>query len=118
MQPVLFEDLDHSWTCGDPKQLSEGKVWSIGPAWKKPDKTFKLATAQQAADFSPLAADKWSKRIKTQAKAIRMKRSQRAEKLAGEAPVKMIMPLLFIVGAIMLTLFGAIIIRAARGELF
>lgn len=72
MQPVLFEDLDHSWTCGDPKQLSEGKVWSIGPAWKKPDKTFKLATAQQAADFSPLAADKWSKRIKTQAKAIRI----------------------------------------------
>ena len=47
-----------------------------------------------------------------------MKRSQRAEKLAGEAPVKMIMPLLFIVGAILLTLFGAIIIRAARGELF
>jgi tight adherence protein C len=56
--------------------------------------------------------------LKVQAKAIRMKRSQRAEKLAGEAPVKMIMPLLFIVGAIMLTLFGAIIIRAARGELF
>ena len=56
--------------------------------------------------------------LKVQAKAIRMKRSQRAEKLAGEAPVKMIIPLLFIVGAIMLTLFGAIIIKAARGELF
>ena len=56
--------------------------------------------------------------LKVQAKAIRMKRSQRAERLAGEAPVKMIMPLLFIVAAIMLTLFGAIIIRAARGELF
>ena len=56
--------------------------------------------------------------LKVQAKAIRMKRSQRAEKLAGEAPVKMIMPLLFIVGAIMLTLFGATIIKAARGELF
>jgi tight adherence protein C len=35
-----------------------------------------------------------------------------------EAPVKMIMPLLFIVGAVMLTLFGAIIIKAVKGELF
>jgi tight adherence protein C len=56
--------------------------------------------------------------LRIQAEAIRMKRSQRAEKLAGEAPVKMIMPLLFIVGAVLLTLFGAIIIRAVRGELF
>lgn len=56
--------------------------------------------------------------LRIQAGAIRLKRSQRAEKLAGEAPVKMIMPLLFIVGAVMLTLFGAIIIRAVRGELF
>jgi len=56
--------------------------------------------------------------LRIQAGAIRLKRSQRAEKLAGEAPVKMIMPLLFIVGAVMLTLFGAIIIKAVRGELF
>jgi len=56
--------------------------------------------------------------LRIQAGAIRLKRSQRAEKLAGEAPVKMIMPLLFIVGSVMLTLFGAIIIRAVRGELF
>lgn len=56
--------------------------------------------------------------LRIQAAAIRMKRSQRAEKLAGEAPVKMIMPLLFIVGAVMLTLFGAIIIKAVKGELF
>ena len=56
--------------------------------------------------------------LRIQAAAIRLKRSQRAEKLAGEAPVKMIMPLLFIVSAVMLTLFGAIIIRAIRGELF
>ncbi len=56
--------------------------------------------------------------LRIQAGAIRLKRSQRAEKLAGEAPVKMIMPLLFIVGAVMLTLFGSIIIRAVRGELF
>jgi tight adherence protein C len=56
--------------------------------------------------------------LRIQAAAIRLKRSQRAEKLAGEAPVKMIMPLLFIVGAVMLTLFGAIIIRAIKGELF
>jgi tight adherence protein C len=56
--------------------------------------------------------------LRIQAGAIRLKRSQRAEKLAGEAPVKMIMPLLFIVGAVMLTLFGSILIRAIRGELF
>jgi tight adherence protein C len=56
--------------------------------------------------------------LRIQAGAIRLKRSQRAEKLAGEAPVKLIMPLLFIVGAVMLTLFGAIIIKAVRGELF
>ena len=56
--------------------------------------------------------------LRIQAGSIRLKRSQRAEKLAGEAPVKMIMPLLFIVGAVMLTLFGAIVIKAVRGELF
>jgi tight adherence protein C len=56
--------------------------------------------------------------LRIQAQAIRLKRSQRAEKLAGEAPVKMIMPLLFIVGAVLLTLFGGIIVRAAKGELF
>ena len=56
--------------------------------------------------------------LRIQAGAIRLKRSQRAEKLAGEAPVKLILPLLFIVGSVMLTLFGAIIIKAIRGELF
>jgi len=56
--------------------------------------------------------------LRIQAGAIRLKRSQRAEKLAGEAPVKLIMPLLFIVASVMLTLFGAIIVKAMRGELF
>ncbi len=56
--------------------------------------------------------------LRIQAGAIRLKRSQRAEKLAGEAPVKMIVPLLFIVGAVLLTLFGSILIRSIRGELF
>lgn len=56
--------------------------------------------------------------LRIQAGSIRLKRSQRAEKLAGEAPVKMIMPLLFIVGAVMLTLFGSIVIRGIKGELF
>lgn len=72
MQPVLFEDLDHSWTCGDPKQIKEPKVWSQGPAWKKPDAKFTLATSKHAAEFSPLAADKWSTSAKTQAKALRV----------------------------------------------
>lgn len=56
--------------------------------------------------------------LRVQAAAIRLKRSQRAEKLAGEAPVKMIVPLLFIVAAVFLTLFGAILIKAVRGQLF
>ncbi len=72
MQPVLFEDLDHSWTCGDPKQLKGPNIWSQGPAWKKPDAKFVLATAKQAAELSPLAADKWSKTSKTNAKALRV----------------------------------------------
>jgi alpha-mannosidase len=72
MQPVLFEDLDHSWTCGDPKQMDKPNSGPMGPAWKKPDQFFKLATVKQAAEFSPLAADKWSKSGKTQAQPIRL----------------------------------------------
>ena len=56
--------------------------------------------------------------LRIQSQSIRLKRSQRAEKMAGEAPVKMIAPLMFIVAAVFLTLFGAMIVRGARGELF
>ncbi len=70
--PALFEDLDHSWTCGDPKQLSKTTIWSQGPAWEKPDKLFALATPQEVADLSPLACDKWGYTGKTHAKPVRV----------------------------------------------
>lgn len=89
MQPVLFEDLDHSWSCGDPKQLTEPKVAPMGPAWDKPDEYFTLACDQQAADFSPLAADKWSKSSKTQAQAIR---------IIEDGPIQTIVEVLFVCG--------------------
>lgn len=55
--------------------------------------------------------------LKVQAQVLRLKRSQRAEKLANEAPVKLMFPLLFIFTSIFLVLFGNIIIKAIRGEL-
>jgi alpha-mannosidase len=70
--PALFEDLDHSWTCGDPKRLKDAALWSQGPVWEKPDRFFALATSQQTADLSPLACDKWGKVGKTNAKPIRV----------------------------------------------
>ncbi len=61
-RPVLFNDLDHSWTCGDPDQIDNIEprgVWSQAPAWTKPAARFRLATAKEAAEISPLATDKW-----------------------------------------------------------
>lgn len=72
MQPVVFEDLDHSWTCGDPTQLKNSNVWSNAPVWKKPSEKFKLATIKQAQALSPLASDKWGTSKNTHAKPIRI----------------------------------------------
>lgn len=55
--------------------------------------------------------------LRVQAMAVRLKRSQRAETLAGEAPVKMMLPMLFILMSVILTIFGSIIVRAVRGDL-
>ena len=55
--------------------------------------------------------------LRVQAKALRSKRFQRAEKLAGEAPVKILFPLLFVMAAVILTVFGGTIVRALKGEL-
>lgn len=55
--------------------------------------------------------------LKTQSEMMRVHRTHRAEKLAGEAPVKIIFPLLFIFVAVFLVLFGSIIVRGMRGEL-
>jgi tight adherence protein C len=55
--------------------------------------------------------------LRIQSEMIRLRRSQRAEKLAMEAPVKMIFPLLFIFAAVFLLLFGPVIIKFFRGGL-
>jgi len=55
--------------------------------------------------------------LRVQSEALRTKRYQRAEKLAGEAPVKILFPLLFVMAAVILTVFGGTIVRAMKGEL-
>lgn len=70
--PALFEDLDHSWTCGDPTQKGSNGLCSQWPGWKKPSQTFTLATPEQAADLSPLASDKWGYQGKTHARGLRV----------------------------------------------
>lgn len=55
--------------------------------------------------------------LRIQSEMLRLRRSQRAEKLAMEAPVKMIFPLLFIFTAVFLLLFGPVIIKFFRGGL-
>ncbi len=59
-QPILFKDLDHSWTCGDPAQLEGADVFAQAPAWRKPSRRFHLATIQQLRELSPSPSDKWS----------------------------------------------------------
>lgn len=56
--------------------------------------------------------------LRIQSQEYRVKRFQRAEKLAMEAPVKMTFPLLFIFSAVFLLLFGSFVIQAFRGKLF
>lgn len=56
--------------------------------------------------------------LRIQSEMLRLRRSQRAEKLAMEAPVKMVFPLLFIFASVFLLLFGPVIIKAFQGKLF
>jgi len=56
-----------------------------------------------------------SQSLKAQSEVLRQKRFQRAEKLAMEAPVKMLLPLLFIFASVFVFLFGPIIIDIIRG---
>jgi len=57
--------------------------------------------------------------MRIQADQMRTKRMQRAEKLGSEATVKMLIPLLvFIFPAVLIMLFGPIIIKAIQGGLF
>jgi len=56
--------------------------------------------------------------FRVQADAIRTKRILRAEQLAGEAPVKLLLPLSFIFFGIMLLVMGPTMIKFVRGEVF
>ncbi len=56
--------------------------------------------------------------LRIQSEMLRLRRSQRAEKLAMEAPVKMTFPLLLIFTSVFLLLFGPIIIKFIRGGIF
>ena len=53
-----------------------------------------------------------------QSEAIRVKRTHRAERLAGEAPVKLLLPLSFIFFAILIVMLGPAVIPVLRGGLF
>lgn len=55
--------------------------------------------------------------LRIQSEMLRLRRSQRAEKLAMEAPVKMLFPLLFIFASVFLLLFGPVIIKFMHGGL-
>ncbi|NQZ70499.1 MAG: hypothetical protein HRT89_20800, partial [Lentisphaeria bacterium] len=58
-QPIIFNDLDHSWTSGDPSQMTTSFAWADAPRWKKVDARFKLASKVEAQELSPLPIDKW-----------------------------------------------------------
>lgn len=91
-RPVLFDDLDHSWTCGDPSQIDSIEpraVWSQAPAWTRPTQRFRLATAKEAAQISPLATDKWLGKSGTAAQPLR---------IIEEGPVCTIIEAMFVCG--------------------
>ena len=54
--------------------------------------------------------------LKLQANLLRMRRSMRAEKRAGEAAVKILVPSMLILISVVLIIFAPIIVRAIRGE--
>jgi tight adherence protein C len=59
-----------------------------------------------------------AKVLKVQSESMRISRTQKAEKAAGEAAVKIIFPLIFILMSTMLVLFGGIVVKWMKGELF
>ena len=70
------------------------------------------AVVQAEAMGTPL-----SRILQVQAQANRLKRTQRAEKIAAESAIKILFPLLLILVAVFLTMFGPIIVRYMNGEL-
>jgi len=55
--------------------------------------------------------------LKLQANLLRMRRSMRAERKAGEAAVKMLVPSMLILLSVVLIIFSPFIVRAIRGEI-
>ncbi len=56
--------------------------------------------------------------LRIQADVARTKRFQTAEKIAGRAGVIILMPLMFIFAATVLIMFGSLIVKGFRGQLF
>ena len=56
--------------------------------------------------------------LRIQADVARTKRFQTAEKIAGRAGVVILMPLMFIFAATVLIMFGSLIVKGVRGQLF
>jgi tight adherence protein C len=56
--------------------------------------------------------------LRIQAEVARTKRFQTAEKVAGRAGVVILMPLMFIFAATVLIMFGSLIVKGFRGQLF
>jgi tight adherence protein C len=56
--------------------------------------------------------------LRIQAEVARTKRFQTAEKVAGRAGVVILMPLMFIFSATVLVMFGSLIVKGFRGQLF
>ena len=54
--------------------------------------------------------------LKLQANLLRMRRSMKAERRAGEAAVKMLVPSMLILVAVVLVIFAPIIVRLIRGQ--
>ena len=54
--------------------------------------------------------------LKLQANLLRMRRSMRAERKAGEAAVKILVPSMLVLISVVLVIFAPVIVRAIRGE--
>lgn len=56
--------------------------------------------------------------LRLQSNLLRLKRTVRAEKLAGEAAVKILLPSILILISVLIMVLGPVIVRAVRGELY
>jgi alpha-mannosidase len=64
-RPVIFEDLDHSWTCGDPDTFAKAKdeLRNSSFPWGEPVDEFHLATDRELLEI--VAAPGGGKKITT-----------------------------------------------------